>query len=872
VHDTVTTFLFTDIEGSTRLWEQDPQRMRPALACHDLIVRGAVEEHRGRVVKMTGDGLHAAFAEPLDAINAMLEFQKALADPERTHGVPLRVRCGLHAGISEGRDGDYYGSAVNRAARIMSAAHGGQMLLSQAVAGRIAGGLPDGVRMLDLGAVRLRDMAAPEHIFQVVHPALRGEFPALRSLERTPNNLPHQVTAFVGRERELSEVRALLAKHRLVSLIGMGGIGKTRLSLHVAAELLEQFPDGIWLVELAPLNDPRLVAQAVASVLGVKQEAGCSVADALAREVGDRRLLLILDNCEHLGGACAELAKRLLTAGAQLRILASSREPLQIGGEITYLLSPLATPDLRASFDPVSLVQFDAVRLFVALAAAAVPGFALTTASSTEVAAICHRLEGIPLALELAAARLRTVSPRQIAERLDDRFRILTKADPTVLPRQQTLRATMDWSHDLLAENERVLFRDLAVFAGGWTMEAAEAILAPASPDTDVVDLLGQLVEKSLVLLDRESGRYRFLETVRQYAQEKLELSGDAGPARQRHFGHFLELAKRAKPELIGRDQAAWLALVDGELENILAAHAYAQQTNGLADEGITLSNAMKMYWLDRGLIELGHRVAVEALARPGASDLARCRGLFDSGQLSYVCGNYGEARRQLDESLAIARRLGNQRSIAAILQPLGMAAFAQGEPAIARACLEEALAMARQRDDPRELAAALNALGQLLLIEGRNAGAAGLFSQALQIAADLGDRESIAVALLNVAMVSLEPESVAACRRQVAEALAIAEELRSSRLAQSVLEVCAGLASAGGDWMHCALFVGAAEERARKTGLRRDPADEAFLAPHVEIARRGFGAEAFAAQEAAGRLLAAGAATELARSWLRGT
>ncbi|HEX9301935.1 MAG TPA: adenylate/guanylate cyclase domain-containing protein, partial [Casimicrobiaceae bacterium] len=311
-HPAITTFLFTDIEGSTSLWEREPVRMRPALARHDAIARAAVEAHRGAVVKTSGDGIHAAFGDPLDAVRAVIELQQALDDPEATCGVALRVRCGLHAGVVERRDNDFFGSAVNRAARIMSAAHGGQVLLSQAVAVLVRERLPAGVTLRDLGTIRLRDLARPEQVYQVVHPRLRQDFPALRSLEATPNNLPQQVTSFIGRERELAEVKELVGKTRLLTLLGVGGLGKTRLSLQLAADVMDDYPDGVWFVELAAIADVRMVAQAVASVLGVKEEAGRPVSEAVMKAIKDRRLLLVLDNCEHLVHACADLAKEML--------------------------------------------------------------------------------------------------------------------------------------------------------------------------------------------------------------------------------------------------------------------------------------------------------------------------------------------------------------------------------------------------------------------------------------------------------------------------------------------------------------------------------------------------------------------------------
>src|SRR5436190_15565914 len=354
----VVTFLFTDIEGSTRLWEQEPERMRPALARHDAIARAAVEGHRGIVVKTAGDGVHATFDDPLDAIGATLQLQQALADSTATGGIAFRVRCGLHLGVDERRDNDFFGPAVNRAARIMSVAHGGQVLLSEAVALLVRGRLPAGVTLRDLGAVRLRDLASPERVYQVVHPQLRQDFPALRSLEATPNNLPQQVTSFIGRGFDLTEVKKILGNTRLLTLLGVGGIGKTRLSLQVAADMLDGFPDGVWFVELAPLVDAQLVPQAVASVLGVKEEAGRPVVEALKKHVKDRQLLLIVDNCEHLVHACAELAKQLLESGPRLKILASSREHLHVPGEATYPVPALGVPEPSTATTPAALTQY----------------------------------------------------------------------------------------------------------------------------------------------------------------------------------------------------------------------------------------------------------------------------------------------------------------------------------------------------------------------------------------------------------------------------------------------------------------------------------------------------------------------------------
>ena len=867
----VTTFLFTDIEGSSRLWDREPERMRAALARHDSIARSIVEEGGGLVVKMTGDGIYAAFPDPADAVAAGLRLQHALVDPAATGGVALGVRTGIHAGVCERRDGDFFGTAVNRAARIMNAAHGGQVLISLAVASLAADRLPPGVTLRDLGPIRLRDLETPEHVYQLVHPDLRSDFPALRSIDATPNNLPRQLTSFVGREAELREVASLLRQTRLLTLTGMGGLGKTRLSLQAAADALDDYPDGVWLVELALLRNETLVPQVVAFVLGVKEEAGRPVVEALTKYVRDRRLLLILDNCEHLVRACANLAKTLLQAGPRVTLLATSRENMRIAGETTYAVPALSVPARDPTSDLDALRSCEAVRLFVERAAAARPGFELTTRNALSVAAICRRLDGIPLALELAAARVRTLSVDAIAERLADRFHLLTGGDRTGVAHHQTLRELIDWSHDLLSEPERLLLRRLAVFEGGWTLDAAEAVVGGDDLGREaVLDLLTRLVEKSLVTFSTDSERYGMLETVREYADEKLK-GPERDAARARHLGYYVAFAEQARPGLLGSEQGVWLRRIDAELENLLAAHASCDRVEGGSALGLRLAYAVKPYWLNRGLLALGHRVTDEALQREPARSLARCRGLADAGQLSYFMGRYDGARRYLEESLDIARELGDTRTIAAVLQPLGMVCLGQGDTATARDHLAEGLSLAEQLGNKREIAAAANALAQLHRMNDDLDAAEPLYQRALAVVSELGDREFVAIALLNLAMVAIVRDAADRARSLLIEVHAIAQEIGSRAAGQSMLDVCAALAAQRGEWECAARFYGAAEAQTGQTGLHRDPADDAFIAPLIARARAGCAAEVFAAAEAAGRALSYEQATAAAQSWLRG-
>ena len=686
------------------------------------------------------------------------------------------------------------------------------------------------------------------------------------------DNLPAQLNSFIGRERELAELKALLASSRMVTLTSVGGTGKTRMSLQLAAAVAADYPDGVWLVELAPLAGEWRVPQAVASVLGVKEEAGRPLTEAIVRHVHGKRLLVILDNCEHLVNACAEIAKQLLQAGPRVKILASSREHLNVAGEKSYPVPALATPDSNAGKDTAALARFDAVRLFIDRAVAVQPKFELTARNAQAVADICRRLDGIPLAIELAAARVRGLSAQKIAERLDHCFALLTDGEATALPRQKTLRASIDWSHDLLSAAERSVFRRLAVFAGGFTLEAAEAVCMGGEEDKfDVLDLLTRLVEKSLVELDALGERYRLLEIVRQYAQERLASSGEEREIRTRHMAFYLALAEKARPELVGPHQGAWLARLDHERENFFSALAWCEHAKDGGQLGLKLSRALKLFYIHHGLAEVGYRMTVQALARAGAQERNELRlgALFDAGQLAYFIAHYGDAQVYLEESVAIARELGHKRGIAAVLQPLGMACLGQGDLATARTHLDEALQLAQALGEKRSIAAALNARAQLYRVEGELDRAEPLYEKVLEIARELHDRESIAIGLLNLAMTSIGRERSDRARLMLVEALAIAEEIGSKPAGQSLLEVCAALGALRQSWENAARFYGAAEAQAAKTGLRRDPADEAFLAPLVQKTRSALGTEAFERAESHGRDLPYTTAMSLARGWL---
>jgi predicted ATPase/class 3 adenylate cyclase len=615
------SFLFTDIEGSTQLWDQYPAAMGAVLSRHCAGLRAVLEAHRGVAFKWTGDGYCAAFGDAMDALHAAIEIQQGLCGPavappaggvpqeeapltpergqggeRRTQEAPLRVRVALHTGAAEAREGDYFGHALSRVARIVKAGHGGQVLLSQATTTSVQNHLPPAVSLLDLGLHRLRDLPQPEHIYQLLHPDLPAEFPPLRSLSLRSHNLPQQTTSFVGREQEMAATKQLLAASRLLTLTGAGGTGKTRLSLQLADDLLTEYEDGVWLVELAALADPALVPHAVAAVLAVREEPGKPLTETLVEYLEPRQLLLILDNCEHLLAASAELVHTLIRFCPKLRIVATSREGLKIPGEQSYRVPSLTAPDPRslpATLAGAELVatlgEFEAVQMFLDRAASIQSTFALTPRNARAVAQVCHRLDGIPLAIELAAARLKLLSVEQLAPGLDSMFRLLTGGSRVALRRQQTLRYLIDWSYDLLTEAEKFLLRRLSVFAGGFTLEAVLAVCAGEIVEPDgVLDLLGELVEKSLVWAIEPAAepRYRLLEPIRQYASEKLWEAKEGQVARLRYRSCLLRLAEQALAALSGPERELWLERLVAEYDNLRAALGPAARTHPLAPGG----------------------------------------------------------------------------------------------------------------------------------------------------------------------------------------------------------------------------------------------------------------------------------------------
>ena len=567
------TFLFSDIEGSTRLWEEHQGGMQSALQGHDRILRASVESHGGHVVKLTGDGVHAVFAGVADAVRAALDVQRRVGSEEWSIPEPLRVRIGVHTGEAEHRDGDYYGPTLNRAARLMAVANGGQVLVSLATEELVRDRLPTDAILVDLGEHRLRDLARPEQVFEVRPSSLEVVFPPLRTLDAYPGNLPLQLTSFVGRDEELGLLDKALDESRLLTLTGVGGVGKTRLAIQVAAEVLPRFPDGAWLCELAAATDPEALGQVVAATLGVTPRPGVTLEESVVGFLRPKRLLVVLDNCEHLLAAAGDLVENILRSCPGVRVVATSREGLGIVGEQVWPLRSLRVPR-RGTVG--GLAEVGAVQLFVDRARSARPGFVLDGANGPAVGEICRRLDGMPLAIELAAARVEAMSAPEIAELLDERFRLLTGGRRTAVERHQTLRAAVDWSYSLLANEERLVFDRLGVFAGTFDAAAATAVVSGGGVEAwDVRDAIGALVAKSLVVRDETPAgvtRYMLLETLRQYARERLDEQNETDTWRRRHAQHYAAFAEEAGPSLLGPQELTWRPRVGDEIDNLRAA------------------------------------------------------------------------------------------------------------------------------------------------------------------------------------------------------------------------------------------------------------------------------------------------------------
>ncbi len=896
------TFLFTDIEGSTKLWERHPSAMHTALARHDEVIRRVTEEHDGYVFNTVGDAFCCAFSAATDALQAALGAQKTLFAEEWEETGSLKVRMALHTGAAEERDGDYFGPPLNRVARLLSAAHGGQVLLSLTTQELVRDQLPPNVELWDLGEHRLKDLGRPEHVFQLATSGLTADFPPLRTLDVHPNNLPLQPTPLVGREREIGEVaeRVRSEEVRLLTFTGPGGTGKTRLGLQAAADVLEEFSDGVFFVALASKTEPELVASTIARALGVKESAEQPLMASLKSYLHYKHLLLVLDNFEQVLEGAPVVAELLGTC-PKLKVLATSRIPLKLYGEQEYPVPPLTLPDPRLMPPLEVLTQYEAVRLFVERARAVKADFFVTNENAPAVAEICTRLDGLPLAIELAAARTRVLPPQKMLERLGNRLKLL-KGGPRDLPtRQQTLRGTIDWSYELLEEEEKILFGRLSVFSGGRTLEAIEEICDPEG-ELEALEGVESLLEKSLLRLEEgPNGEPRFvmLETVHEYAREKLQERGEEQEIKQLHAQFFLTLAEEADPELKGPDQLEWFETLEAEHDNIRAALSWALERKDV-EVALRLGGALWWFWLMRGYHSEGRRwleeaLAIEvrgspevrAMALAGAGGLALEQGDLDRtkevceeglellahearepsearlgllGYLGWVAWEreeYEQAKQLFEEGLALSREMSDAWWRASSLSKLAFVSHSRGDYERATELYEQSMDLFREQGDKQGLANCLNNLAMMVCSQGDLGRAGKLTEEAVALQRELGTRGGVSVGLYNLGWIALLQDDLGRAADLYRESLSLSWDAGLNPIVQWALEGFACLAGAEGESERAARLWGAAQALHETKSIPRDTDFLAEADARISAVRLGMGEGAWEETWRKGRAMA---------------
>jgi predicted ATPase/class 3 adenylate cyclase len=873
------TFLFTDIEGSTKRWDRHGREMQAALRRHDAFVRGAIEARGGFVFKTVGDAFCSVFSRAEDAALAAVSLQRAIRAADFSDVDGLFVRVALHTGTADERDDDYFGTTVNQVARLLATAHGEQILLTGPTASLLAARLPPEISLLDLGSQSLKDIDRPVHVHQLVSDGLRADFPPLRTSANKTGNLPLQLTSFVGRTDEVAEIGTLLEHNRLITLAGMGGVGKTRLALEVARAFVDRYPDGAWFVELAPLSDPGLASARVGEVFGMREQIGTVMNETWVAALDRKNALLVLDNCEHMVDAVAAVAGRILERCPTISIVATSREPLRLSGERVVRLAPLALPPPTTGAMPSieELREAPAVRLFLERAANSDRSGALLRddeGSRRSLVSICSRLDGIPLAIELAAARVNVLGLKNLADRLDDRFRLLSGGPRTALPRQQTLRALLDWSHDLLREPEQRVLRRLAVFAGGWTLDAAQAVCVDddaaagmeAISEWDVFDILSSLVEKSLVGAETSDTdtRYGLLETTRAYALERLTKSGEAERIAAAHARYVLGLAQSAARTSLATSPRAWQTAFEGELDNVRAALEWTIVAKNDVVLGATIVQALDFAFESLGLYFEGLGWGERALAALPEGDVPKIEGalaLLVSKFHTYI-GSPAGCVSAAERAVRIARELGKKAQLAYALALLAFGLYYLERREEGDVHAAESVALAREIGDPSLLAwvlcvkswtveptdfatrrallgesralfdtlpgrfrveLALQALSEVEFVAGNYAAAMAFAREGSAPERRKGPSEGLAAWCLAAgAAAAFADGDIETARADAREALSYGRRRGSGRFVGASVGLLAGVAAVRGDATQAALLFGASEAQYVAIGRSR--------------------------------------------------
>jgi len=817
-------FLFTDVENSSTLWERDGAAMMSALARQVALLRDAVEAHGGVLFKTVGDGTQSAFPTAPAAIDAALTAQRVLlSEPWPEELGPLRACMAIHAGEAEPRGGDYLASPLNRLSRLLGMARGGQILLTEAVEQLAQDGLPAGASLRELGEMRLRDIKRAERVFLLVHPDLPRDIDLPAASDQQTRNFPPALTPFLGREEQVSAIAELVAAPNvhLVTLTGPGGIGKTRLAIQVGERLASSFAGGAVFVDLSVLQDPAQVLPMIGRALGLREVNAGSLVQQIHGILADRETLLILDNFEHLLGSAGVVAN--LLGGSEVELLVTSRAPLRVQGEHEYLVPALRLPEQSQQSNAAALATNEAVALFVDRARAVRPDFGLTDTIAPIIAEICARLDGLPLAIELAAARIKVLPPAALLSRLERRLPLLTGGRRDAPERQRTLRDTIAWSYDLLGPDECRLFRRLGVLVGGWTMEAAEGVANPEG-NLDVLGGLTSLVEMSLVRLDEAESepRFRMLETIREYAVDRLAESGEDAAIRERHAAFLLDFAEAAEPELVRANQVEWLDRLAADSPNVMAALGWLLDQNRI-EEGLRLSVAMRFYWLRRAPFAEGSRWLTAFLERPadGVSPRTRARALAAAGSFNHRLGRLNETRALYRDALTLFREAGDLIGEARLLRNLASVAIDLDEFEEAESLLTESRAVADHSGNPRSVADVVGLSGTLAFAQGDYGQASARLTEASDRFRVLGDVASVMDASGDAAyMTALNGDAVGAATL-FAESLSIAMDLEAPDRISWALLGAADLAAAKGDAAQAVRLFGSAA--AIQQSMQRD-------------------------------------------------